>query len=77
MLSVIKIILGGYFLITGALMVAFHKDLIKIVENMLAGIPEELRRLPHGRSLMVVILVTGVASVVVGVTLLLMYFLAA
>jgi len=77
MLSVIKIILGGYFLITGALMVAFHKNLIKIVENMLAGIPEELRRLPHGRSLTAVILTTGVVSVVVGLILLLMYFLAA
>jgi hypothetical protein len=75
--SVIKIILGGYFLITGTLMVAFHKDLNKIVEDMVAVIPEGLRRLPRGRSLTVVILVTGVASVVLGLTLLVMYFVAA
>ena len=72
-----NVILGGYFLITGSLMVAFHKDLKKIVEDLLAGIPESLRRLPRGRSLTVMIIVTGVLSVLGGLTLLLMYFVPA
>jgi len=70
----IKLILGGYFLITGILMVAFHKDLNKIVEDMFAGLPEGVRRMPRGRSLTVMIIVTGVLSVLGGLTLLLMYF---
>ena len=73
----IKIILGGYFLITGILMVAFHKDLNKIVEDMFAGLPEGVRQLPRGRSLTVMIIVTGVLSVLGGLTLLLMYFVPA
>jgi len=73
----IKLILGGYFLITGILMVAFHKDLNKIVEDMFAGLPEGVRQLPRGRSLTVMIIVTGVLSVLGGLTLLLMYFVPA
>jgi hypothetical protein len=73
----IKLILGGYFLIIGILMVAFHKDLNKIVEDMFAGLPEGVRQLPRGRSLTVMIIVTGVLSVLGGLTLLLMYFVPA
>ena len=75
--GLINIILGGYFLITGILMVAFHKELKKIVEDLLAGLPEGVRQLPRGKSLMFVIILTGALSVLAGLTLLLMYFVPA
>jgi hypothetical protein len=70
--SLTKIILGGYFLITGTVMVVFHKDLKKLFEDLYSGIPQVL--LPRGKFLTMMIIVTGVASVLGGLTLLLMYF---
>ena len=72
--SLAKIIFGSYFLITGSLMLAFRKDLKKTVENMLKGIPEGIPQVPLGRSLTTTILVTGGLSVLVGLVLLVMYF---
>lgn len=72
--SLIKLILGGYFLITGTLFLAFHKDLKKIVEDLFAGVPEGVQLLSRTKSFTTVIITTGVLSVLGGLVLLIMYF---
>ncbi|HEX5886657.1 MAG TPA: hypothetical protein VFY67_19095 [Pyrinomonadaceae bacterium] len=74
--SLTNAIIGAYFLITGTVMVVFHKHLKKLFEDLYSGIPGVVL-LPRGRSLTVMIIVTGVLSVVGGLTLLLMYFVPA
>ena len=70
----INVILGGYFLISGILMVVFHKRLRKFFEDVFASVPEIERLLPRDRSLAETIIVSGVLSVLAGLTLLVTYF---
>ena len=70
--SVTNIIIGGYFLITGTVMVLFHKRLKQLFEDLYSGIPQVV--LPRGKFLTMMIIVTGVLSVIGGLVLLLMYF---
>ena len=73
--SLTNIIIGGYFLITGTVMVVFHKRLKQLFEDLYSGIPQVV--LPRGKFLTMMIIVTGVLSVIGGLVLLLMYFVPA
>ena len=70
--SLTNLIIGGYFLITGTVMVVFHKRLKQLFEDLYSGIPQVV--LPKGKLLTVMIIVTGVLSVIGGLGLLVMYF---
>ena len=70
----INVVLGGYFLISGILMVVFHKRLREFFEDVFASVPEIERLLPRDRSFAVTIIVSGVLSVLAGLTLLVTYF---
>jgi hypothetical protein len=72
--SLIKIILGAYFLIPGSALVVFHKALTRLFEDVYGGMAVGGRLLPGGRSLTFMIILTGVFSVIGGLTLLVMYF---
>jgi len=69
-----SLILGSYLLITGIVMLVFHKPLKRSFDDLLSGIPEGLRQLPRGRSMTVMIIMTGVLSVTGGLALLVLYF---
>ena len=73
--SLTNIIIGGYFLITGTVMVVFHKRLKQLFEDLYSGIPQVV--LPRGKFLTMMIIVTGVLSVIGGLALLAMYFVNA
>ena len=73
--SLTKIIIGGYFLITGTVMIVFHKRLTQLFEDMYSGLPQVVA--PRGKFLTMMIIVTGVLSVIGGLGLLLMYFVNA
>jgi len=72
-MQLIDVILGGYFLISGILMVVFHKRLRKFFEDVFASVPEIERLLPRDRSFTRMIILSGVMSVLAGLTLLGMY----
>jgi len=73
-MQLIDVILGGYFLISGILMVVFHKRLRKFFEDVFASVPEIERLLPRDRSFTKMIILSGVMSALAGLTLLVMYF---
>lgn len=73
--SLTKIIIGGYFLITGTVMIVFHKRLTQLFEDLYSGLPQVVA--PRGKFLTMMIIVTGVLSVIGGLGLLLMYFVNA
>lgn len=70
-----KGVVGGFFLLSGLIMVVFHRHVKEFDESFHRGLPQFITRLrPRGALLTIFIIVFGAFSILGGIALLLVAF---